>query len=174
MKFSVVPRANEGHWHRRWNYVVCFWNKCYWIGRMAKCVAAQKDFIKNLAWLIGKGREFLIIFITLAYPLIARVVGASQMTSQAVFSIFLCSRLPSGTWRTPGLSIPWWCLPSSSSLCLVFFPLSLCLARWFWPDLMNGRHVHTTSVCVSLRLSLIHIWRCRRDVLCRSRWSPYH
>ena len=23
-------------------------------------------------------------------------------------------------------------------------------------------------------LSLIHIWRCRRDVLCRSRWSPYH
>ena len=26
----------------------------------------------------------------------------------------------------------------------------------------------------SLYLSLIHIWRCRRDVLCRSRWSPYH
>ena len=24
------------------------------------------------------------------------------------------------------------------------------------------------------KLSLIHIWRCRRDVLCRSRWSPYH
>ena len=24
-------------------------------------------------------------------------------------------------------------------LCLlVFFPLSLCLARWFWPDLMKG------------------------------------
>ena len=26
----------------------------------------------------------------------------------------------------------------------------------------------------ALPLSLIHIWRCRRDVLCRSRWSPYH
>ena len=38
----------------------------------------------------------------------------------------------------------------SSSVCLVFFPLSLCLARWFWPDLMNGRHDHTTAVCVSL------------------------
>ena len=24
------------------------------------------------------------------------------------------------------------------------------------------------------RLSLIHIWRCRRSTLCRSRWSPYH
>ena len=26
----------------------------------------------------------------------------------------------------------------------------------------------------SLCLSLIHIWRCRRSTLCRSRWSPYH
>ena len=25
-----------------------------------------------------------------------------------------------------------------------------------------------------LRLSLIHIWRCRRRLRCRSRWSPYH
>ena len=38
-------------------------------------------------------------------------------------------------------------------VCLVFFPLSLCLARWFWPDLMYKRHVHTTAVCVSLRWS---------------------
>ena len=25
-----------------------------------------------------------------------------------------------------------------------------------------------------LPLSLIHIWRCRRYAVCRSRWSPYH
>ena len=75
-------------------------------------------------------------------PLTAWVVGAPQMIS-----------LPSGTWRTPELSIPWCCLPTSSSVCLVFFPLSLCLAKQFWPDLMNGRHVHTTAVCVSLRWS---------------------
>ena len=25
-----------------------------------------------------------------------------------------------------------------------------------------------------ITLSLIHIWRCRRSTLCRSRWSPYH
>ena len=25
-----------------------------------------------------------------------------------------------------------------------------------------------------MHLSLIHIWRCRRSTLCRSRWSPYH
>ena len=27
---------------------------------------------------------------------------------------------------------------------------------------------------IALTLSLIHIWRCRRYSLCRSRWSPYH
>ena len=56
-------------------------------------------------------------------------------------------------WQTPGLSIPWCYLSTSSSVCLVFFPLSLCLSRWFWPDLMNGRHDHTIAVCVSLRWS---------------------
>ena len=30
-----------------------------------------------------------------------------------------------------------------------------------------------TNVFISF-LSLIHIWRCRRSTLCRSRWSPYH
>ena len=45
-------------------------------------------------------------------------------------------------------------LSSNLFFCLlVFFPLSLYLARWFWLDLMDGRHVHTTSVCVSLRWS---------------------
>ena len=28
---------------------------------------------------------------------------------------------------------------------LSFFPLSLCLVIWSWPDLMNGRHDHTTA-----------------------------
>ena len=70
----------------------------------------------------------------LIYPLTARVVGAPQMISQLVFFIYPCTPLPSVTWRTAGLSIPWCCLPTSSSVCLVFFPLSLCLASWFWPD----------------------------------------
>ena len=87
------------------------------------------------------------------HPLTARVVGAPQMISQPVFSIFPCSPLPSGTWRSPGLSIPWCCRSTSFFVRLVLFPLSLCLARWFWTDLMNGRHDHITSVCVCLRWS---------------------
>ena len=31
-----------------------------------------------------------------------------------------------------------------------------------------------TNLYAVKKLSLIHIWRCRRYSLCRSRWSPYH
>ena len=79
-----------------------------------------------------------------------KVIGASQLILQPLSSIFLCSPLPTRTWWTPGLSISWCCLPTSSSVCLVFLPLSLCLARWFWPDLINWRHVCTTAVFGSL------------------------
>ena len=91
--------------------------------------------------------------LTFTYPFTVIVVGAPQMTSRPVSSIFLCSPLPSGTWQIPGLAILWLCLPTSLSVCLVFFLLSLYLARWFWPDLMNGRHDHTTAVCISLQWS---------------------
>ena len=67
----------------------------------------------------------------LSKPWTARIVGAPQMTSQLVCSIFPCSLLPSWTWQTPVLSISWSCLPTFSSVCLVFFLLSLCIARWF-------------------------------------------
>ena len=96
--------------------------------------------------------KFMGIIITI-YSLTVRIVGAPQMISQPVSSIFPSSPLPSVTLLTPGLSIPWCCLPTSSSVCLVFFSVSLCFARWFWPDLMNGRHDHTTAVCVSLQWS---------------------
>ena len=40
------------------------------------------------------------------YPLTARAVGAAQMILQPDSPIFPCSPLPSGNWRTPGMSIP--------------------------------------------------------------------
>ena len=48
----------------------------------------------------------IIIIIIIINPLTARVVGAPQMILQPVFSNFPCSPPPSGTCRTPGLSIP--------------------------------------------------------------------
>ena len=40
-------------------------------------------------------------------------------------------------------------------------PLAWVISKWGWRTAMLG-------------LSLIHICRCRRSTLCRSRWSPYH
>ena len=34
--------------------------------------------------------------------------------------------------------------------------------------------IRKSSLTAEKWLSLIHIWRCRRSTLCRSRWSPYH
>ena len=65
------------------------------------------------------------------YPWTTRVVGAPQMILQPVSFIFLCSQLPSGTCWTPGLSIPWCCLPTSSSVCLSSSPFHCALQDGF-------------------------------------------
>eukprot|EP00826_Nyctotherus_ovalis_P020863 TRINITY_DN16626_c0_g2_i1.p1 TRINITY_DN16626_c0_g2~~TRINITY_DN16626_c0_g2_i1.p1 ORF type:complete len:129 (-),score=21.16 TRINITY_DN16626_c0_g2_i1:9-395(-) len=36
------------------------------------------------------------------------------------------------------------------------------------------RGLNVDPVAENLKLSLIHICRCRRYAVCRSRWSPYH
>ena len=105
----------------------------------------------------SNNRPVVIHHLIIIYPLIVRVAGTPHMISQPASSIFPCSPLPSGTWWTPGLSIPWCCLPTPFSVYL-FFSFSLCLARWFWPDLMNRRLIHTTSVCISLwRSGSLHV-----------------
>ena len=82
-----------------------------------------------------------------------RVTGAPQMTSRPISPLFSVLHFPLGLGKLQACPFPdviFQPLPLSA---LSFPPFSLCLARWFWPDLINWRHVHTTSVCVSLRWS---------------------
>ena len=74
------------------------------------------------------------------------------------FLYFFRSPLHPGTCRTPGLSIPWCCLPTSSSVCRVFFPFSLCLAR---PDKLETWPYHC-----SLRLFMVVRRSSRGPVAC--------
>ena len=59
--------------------------------------------VTTAATTIATTRTVIIMIIN---SLTARVIGAPQMILQPVFSILSCSPLPSGTCRTPGLSIP--------------------------------------------------------------------
>ena len=71
---------------------------------------------------MSTNRSIISVFtFTFTYPWTAGVFGAPKMTSQPVFSIFLCSPLPSWICRTPGLSIPWCFLSTSVSVYFVFF-----------------------------------------------------
>ena len=58
-----------------------------------------------------QSRSLEVVIIIIIYPLTVRVVEVPQMISQPVSTIFPSSPLPSGTWQTPGMSIPWCCLP---------------------------------------------------------------
>ena len=99
----------------------------FWIIR----VNAFTEFLTHFSPVLATAAFSHVIIIIIINSLTARIVGAPQMILQLVFSIFPFSPLPTGTCRTPGLSIPWCCLPTSSFVRLVFFPFSLCLARWF-------------------------------------------
>ena len=103
----------------------------------SRCLHGSVGLVTNAAVCLLPPCKACIDHLIIIYPLTARVVGAHNQ-----FPPFSPVRhCPLGLGELQA---------TSSSVCLVFFPLSLCRARWFWPDLMNGRHDRTTAVCVSL------------------------
>ena len=120
--FGITKHHNDKKRRKKWG-----WG---WGGRILGSMWRMQNYTRTYP-------RYLIIIIIIIYPLTARVVGAPQMISQPVPSIFPCSPLPSGTWRTPGLSIPW-CLPTSSSICLVFSPFHCALHDGFGQTWWTG------------------------------------
>ena len=57
-------------------------------------------------------------------------------------------------------------------------PLRFChVSKFLSSDCLHYNAIKVIKsffLILYLQLSLIHIWRCRRSTLCRSRWSPYH
>ena len=104
--------------------------------------------IQSAANCDGPMRAKLNASFTFIYPLAARVIGAPHMTSQPVSSTFLCSPLSSGTWRTPGLSIPDVVIAPLFSCLSCLLPLPLCLAILFLAGPHEGE---TCSYHFSLR-----------------------
>ena len=48
------------------------------------------------------------------------------------------------------------------------------IGDWWIQSFHCNKFNLSTKINSIFPLSLIHIWRCRRSTLCRSRWSPYH
>ena len=63
-----------------------------------------------------------------------------------------------------------------------FLVISRYFNRYILMNLMSNKHIIRPVMVfksekiflATMWLSLIHIWRCRRRLRCRSRWSPYH
>ena len=63
---------------------------------------------------------------------------------------------------------------SSGGVGFALLILSLTLSRSIFLYLVLSLSLSFSISFILYLLSLIHIWRCRRSTLCRSRWSPYH
>ena len=98
------------------NYFLCeIFLPCYRkIVVNVKWLVMDWSSVSALVWssVVDRAQNTIIIIVVVINPLTTRIVGAPQMISQPISSIFLCFPLPFGTWRTPGLFIPW-CLPTT-------------------------------------------------------------
>ena len=103
----------------------------------------------------GKTKTLLVEFYFSSPHLSLNCEGCWGTTGDFTTSFLNFSLFPTALWDLANsrpvhflmLSFHlFFCLP-----CLL--PPSLSLARWFWPDLMNRTHFHTTAICVSLQWS---------------------
>ena len=171
-EFSMKPKYMISFVGSKADLSLCVTNPSLW--KICTVVSAfclvyilhRSDLVGNIhlwRWLRESAvlwNEYITIVNTITYPLTARVIGAPQMTPQPVSSIFSVLHHLLGLGKLQACPFHdvfpplFFCLPcllhQQMKMMMSSSFLSLCLARWFWPDLMNGRHVHTTSVCVSL------------------------
>ena len=97
----------------------------------------------------------------------------------SIYSFGKCLLFPfsAENWR-PFCSSRRSLMRSDNELCFIYTPVAqCCYVTIYWllqTDSVNTVRWSGSSNVIMPPLSLIHIWRCRRSTLCRSRWSPYH
>ena len=103
--------------------------------------------------------RFILLFLCLIHvylyhrPLIAGVVGAPQVTSYQFPPFFSVLHCPLGLGELQAHLFPDVVFPPPPLSALSSSPFHCASQDGFWPDLMNGKHDHTTAVCVSLQSS---------------------
>ena len=83
-----------------------------------------------------------------------------------------CDRIAKGLDIKDDVSVHYY--PHNHQWMMTFYQIHYYL----WCIYNKGTRPSAIIISTQVRplqvLSLIHIWRCRRSTLCRSRWSPYH
>ena len=114
---------------------------------------------------------------------ILHVVRSARIKLHHKHCVLVCCTKCQGqpTWQTMLRSCMLYEVPGSTYMTMLRFlyvvqsvkiNLRVCMTMLWsgWTAWFRERiHTHTHK-----HLSLIHIWRCRRVTVCRSRWSPYH
>ena len=113
----------------------------------------------------------LVSLFRLTYPLTARIIGAPQMISQPVSSIFLCSTIavfpplllptlsssPFQSALQDGFGQTWWA--GDISIPLQFASLYDGQEVFVWSNCLLDNHHHSLStLCLSLVLSSFYVW----------------
>ena len=116
-------------------------------------------FLVQLALLTSHLRTFYLL-------MIRRYSSSSVKCCKGTFR-----RIPPGTPHMYCTDISTWSVMGKyDTLCAL-------MVNWrnvMWIQNKYKKPTESNYFCMLIHLSLIHIWRCRRLLTCRSRWSPYH
>ena len=156
--------SKEKKWIKKWRVVVLriSWHFCGWFEKHS--MGKHKENLRTVYnlfdhWNMALSSDFRHLKTLLATKLVFHsVLKMAACCSRSVPAATKCCCVLKQSWpRTSGAAM--WS--------------SLIVAGPYFLAFLSGAY-HLVSRCVAQHLSLIHIWRCRRSTLCRSRWSPYH
>ena len=135
--------------------------RAFYVTIWTKLWALKKSCYNGNLELIGSNGEMVI---TSSFSILVEGTGTRiRLLSLWMMMVYLILLMKTCNWN---------------SCCSALFPI-LNNRKWsyklFSTSNESGMKLQVVSNFNPVNnLSLIHIWRCRRLLTCRSRWSPYH
>ena len=148
--WSRLPLGKKRRVLRKWSRSMCSCN----IRNLQKTLKCLINFTLSTAKVVNRpqaSRPSLVLYFW--------TQGFSSNSAIFIFSSWRSFYTNPVSRKNLQLSEKLWFLFGVRDACYVSFPLYMATF---------------IIIIIIMFLSLIHIWRCRRSTLCRSRWSPYH
>ena len=143
------------------------WIDVTFVAKVLTCIVLFLVYWKFNRFFVFVSRDFSFHFFVTPFQMITS--RAMEAKSDRNFLVDLVC------YPRHEISPAFW--PPFSFLCSTFCSLYTLVCLWFHPSgqiSFCAKSLRVESHERRCNLSLIHIWRCRRLLTCRSRWSPYH